>query len=87
VALSHANDKMMTITRETMTDIEELEQESRLVRARVERLERELADAIATERVNALRMVRDACKPYGKAGECVYTTFKAAQAKSARGAA
>lgn len=70
-----------------MSDIEELEQESRLVRARVDRLERELADAIAAERVNALRMVKDACKPYGKAGECVYTTFKAMQAKAAKGSA
>ena len=70
-----------------MSDIEELEQEARLVRARVDRLERELAEAVATERVNALRMVRDACKPYGKAGEAVFNMFKDMQKKAARGGA
>lgn len=70
-----------------MSEIEELEQEARLVRARVDRLERELVEAVAAERVNALRMVKEACKPYGKPGECVYATFKAMQAKAARGQA
>lgn len=62
------------------TQMAELEQEARLMRARMERLEKEGS-------TNALRMVRDACKPYGKAGECVYTTFKAMQEKAARGGA
>lgn len=36
----------------------------------------EEADA---ERVKVQRQVKDACKPYGKAGECVYNTFMAKQ--------
>lgn len=41
----------------------------------------ELIEAQATERVNVQRMVKDACKPYGKAGECAYNTFMAKYGK------
>jgi len=28
------------------------------------------------KQVEMLRLLKEACKPYGKAGECVYSTFK-----------
>lgn len=39
----------------------------------------ELIEAADRERTNVQRQVKEACKPYGKAGECVYTTFMAKQ--------
>lgn len=39
----------------------------------------ELIEAADRERTNVQRLVKEACKPYGKAGECVYTTFMAKQ--------
>jgi hypothetical protein len=39
----------------------------------------ELIEAADAERVKVQRQVKEACKPYGKAGECVYTTFMAKQ--------
>lgn len=28
------------------------------------------------QRTEMLRLLKETCKPYGKAGECVYSTFK-----------
>ena len=39
----------------------------------------ELIKTADDERVKVQRQVKEACKPYGKAGECVYTTFMAKQ--------
>lgn len=36
----------------------------------------ELIEAADAERVKVQRQVKEACKPYGKAGECVFNTFK-----------
>lgn len=36
----------------------------------------EIKEAIKAERIEMLRLLKEACKPYGKAGECVYSTFK-----------
>jgi len=29
-----------------------------------------------SKQVEMLRLLKESCKPYGKAGECVYSTFK-----------
>lgn len=39
----------------------------------------ELITTAEDERVKVQRQVKEACKPYGKAGECVFTTFMAKQ--------
>lgn len=39
----------------------------------------ELIEAADAARVKVQRQVKEACKPYGKAGECVFTTYMAKQ--------
>lgn len=35
-----------------------------------------VSDAVNKQQTKILRLLKEACKPYGKAGECVYSTFK-----------
>jgi hypothetical protein len=35
-----------------------------------------IKNMVELEKTKMTRQVKEACKPYGKAGECVYSTFK-----------
>ena len=70
-----AERKLDTMLAQRDTFEQGYENDSALIRA----IAIELIEAADAERVKVQRQVKEACKPYGKAGECVYTTFMAKQ--------
>jgi len=70
-----AEKKLDTMLAQRDTFEQGYENDAMLIRA----IAIELIEAADAERVKVQRQVKEACKPYGKAGECVYTTFMAKQ--------